>query len=184
MLGLIVLLLAISIPLGIILLTVKATEAERNLFDHHPVSRRFCAFVFAVAALLAVLWVFRGTGPEYAPAIGLFLGIPVAVIAALIAAASHRFLVGRSKVVASITGVAITTFTALATSSLVAILFAPSPARSFVATLGAFIVLSPGGVLALPFGGLTGLALSHLSNRKRPNTPLNPDAPTSGAPVS
>lgn len=184
MLGLVVLLLAITIPLGIVILTVKATESERKLFDHHPVGRRFCAFAFAVAALLAVLWVFRGTGPEYSSAIGLFLGIPAAVIAALLAAASHRFLVGRSKVIATITGIAITIFTALATSSLVAILFAPSSASSFVAAFGAIIVLSPGGILALLIGGLTGLLLSHLSNRRRPNTPLNPDAPTSGAPVS
>ena len=184
MLGLIVLLLAISIPLGIVFLTVKATEVERNLFDHHPVSRRFCAFVFAVAALLAVLWVFRGTGPEYSPAIGLFLGIPAAVIAALIAAASHRFLVGRSKVVASITGVTITILTALSTSTLFAVFFAPGPLNSYFAAFGLVIVLSPGGILALLVGGLAGLLLSHLSNRKRPNTPLNPDAPTRGAPVS
>lgn len=184
MLGLIVLLLAISIPLGTILLTVKATEAERNLSEHPPVSRRFCAFVFAVAALLAVLWVFRGTGPEYSPAIGLFLGIPAAVIAALIAAASHRFLVRRSKVVASITGVTITILTALNTSTLLAVFFAPGPLNSYFAAFGLVIVLSPGGILALLVGGLAGLLLSHLSNRKRPNTPLNPDAPTSGAPVS
>ena len=183
MLGLVVLLLAIAIPLGIVALTVTATEAERKLFDHTPVSRRFCAFVFAVTALLAVLWVFRGTGPEYSPAIGLFLGIPAAVIAALIAAASHRFLVGRSKVVASITGVTITILTALSTSALFAVFFAPGPPNPYFAAFGLVIVLSPGGILALLVGGLAGLLLSHLSNCKRPNTPLNPDAPTSGAPV-
>ena len=136
MLGLVVLLLAIAIPLGIVALTVTATEAERKLFDHTPVSRRYCAFVFAVAALLAVLWVFRGTGPEYSPAIGLFLGIPAAVIAALIAAASHRFLVGRSKVGASITGVTITILTALSTSTLFAVFFAPSHSTPISRLLG------------------------------------------------
>lgn len=70
MLGLVVLLLAIVIPLGIVVLAVKATEAERKLFDHDPVSRRYCAFVFAVVAVLGVLSMFRGTGPEYAPASG------------------------------------------------------------------------------------------------------------------
>lgn len=184
MLGLIVLLLAIAIPLGIVVLTVKATKAERKLFDHHPVSRRFCAFVFAVAALLALLWLFRGTEPEYSPAIGLFLGIPAVVIGALLAAVSHRFLVGRSKVVATITGVTITILTALSTSTLFAVFSAPDPLNSYFAAFGLVIVFSQGGIHALLIGGLAGLLLTHLSNRKRPNTPLNPDAPTSGAPVS
>jgi hypothetical protein len=115
---------------------------------------------------------------------GLFLGLPASGIAALLAAAGQRFLVGRSKVVATLYGVAITILTALATSSLVATLIAPGSASSFVAAFGALIVLSPSSIPVLVFGGLVGLLLSHLSNRKRPNTPLNPDAPTSGAPVS
>ncbi len=184
MLGLVVLLLAVALPFGIVFFTVRATEAERKVYEHSPVRRISCALVFGLAAVLGSLWVFRGTGPEYAPAMGLFLGLPASGIAALLAAVGQRLLVGRSKVVAMLSGIAITILTALATSSLVAILFAPSSASSFVAVFGAIIVLSPSGIAVLLFGGLSGLLLSHLSNRKRPNTPLNPDAPTSGAPVT
>lgn len=184
MLGLFVLLLAVALPLGIAFLTVRATEAERKVYDHSPVRRLSCALVFGLAAVLGILWVLRGTGPELATAMGLFLGLPASGIAALLAAAGQRFLVGRSKVVATLYGVAITILTALATSLLVATLIAPGSASSFVAAFGALIVLSPSGIPVLVFGGLVGLLLSYLSNRKRPNTPLNPDAPTSGTPVS
>lgn len=175
MLGLIALLLAISIPLGIAFLAVKATEVERNLLDHHPVSRRFCAFVFAVAALLAVQWVCRSTGPEYNLAIGLYLGIPAAVIAASIAAASHRFLVGPSIVLATIVGISITILTTLCTSTLFSVFLAPVQLNSYFAALGLVIVLAPGDILTLLIGGCAGVLLSHLSNSKRPNTPLNTD---------
>ena len=76
MLGLIVLLLAVALPLGIVFLTVRATEGERKVYDHSPVRRLSCALVFGLAAVLGVLWVLRGTGPEYATAMGLFLGLP------------------------------------------------------------------------------------------------------------
>ncbi|MDP2882797.1 MAG: hypothetical protein Q8N89_14615 [Azonexus sp.] len=176
MLGFVILLLAVALPLGIAFLTVRATEAERKVYDHSPVRRLSCALVFGLAAVLGVLWVFRGTGPEYAPAMGLFLGIPASSIAALLAAVGQRFLVGRSKVVATLSGIAITIFTALATSLLVAIFFAPGSASSFVAAFGAIIVLSPSGFPVLLFGGLAGLLLSHLSNRKRPNPAVNTGA--------
>lgn len=169
MLVLVVLLLAITIPFGILVFTIKATEAERKQVEHHPVSRRFCAFVFAVAALLAVLWVFRGTGPEYSPAIGLFLGIPAAVISALLAAASHRYLVGRSKVIAIIAGISITILTALSISVLLAVFFAPVQFSSYLAAFGLVIVLTPPGILALLIGGCAGFLLSYLSKRKRPS---------------
>lgn len=177
-------LLAVAIPLGIVVLVVKATEAERKIYDHSPVSRLSCALVFSLAAVLGALWVFRGTGPEYASAMGLFLGVPAAAIAALLATAGQPFLVGRSKVVAALSGVIITILTALGTSSLIAVFFAPGPINSYFAAFGIVIVLSPSGIVVLLIGGLAGLLLSLLSNRKRPNTPLNPDAPTSGAPVS
>ncbi|MDO9201535.1 MAG: hypothetical protein Q7U58_09365, partial [Hydrogenophaga sp.] len=154
------------------------------VYDHFPVRRLYCALMFGVAAVLGVLWVLRGTGSEYALAMGFFVGLPAGGIAALLAAVGQRFLVGRSKVVATLFGVVITILTALGTSSLVAIFFAPNSASSFVAAFGAIIVLSPKGIPVLLFGGLAGLLLSHLSNRKRLNPPLNPDAPTSGAPVS
>lgn len=115
MLGLVVFLLAVAIPLGIVVLVVKAPEAERNIYDHSPVSRLSCALVFSLAAVLGALWVFRGTGPEYASAMGLFLGVPAAAIAALLATAGQPFLVGRSKVVATLSGVIITILTALGT---------------------------------------------------------------------
>ena len=184
MTGIVVLLLAVAIPLGIVVFAVMTTVAERKVFEHAPVSKFSAGVLFGLAAVLGVIWVFRGTGPEYASAIAALLSIPAAAIAALLALASHRFLVGRSKFIATLSGVGIALLTAAGTSSLVAVILAPNEITSFVSTFGIVIVLSPSGVPVLLIGGLAGFLLSHFSNRKRPNTPLNPDAPTSGAPVS
>jgi len=184
--GLIVLLLAVAIPLGIVVFTVVATESERKARDKHaPVSRFVSAIVFGIAALLGVLLVFRGTGAEYAPAIAFIPGLPAVVIAALLAVAGHRLVVGHSKVLAALSGASIAFLTAFGTSSAFAVFFAPDHnAALFVASFGAAIVLLPQGIPVLLIGASAGVLLSHISNRKRPNTPLNPDAPTSGAPVS
>jgi hypothetical protein len=184
MTGFIVLLLAVAIPLGIVVFTVMATEAERKVYERAPISRFSAALLFGLAAVLGIVWVFRGTGPEYASAMAVLLSIPAAAIAALLALASHRFLVGRSTLIAALLGAGIALLTAAGTSSLVAVILAPDEITSFVSAFGIVIVLSPSGVPVLLIGGLAGFLLSHLSNRKRPNTPLNPDAPTSGAPVS
>ena len=97
MTGIVVLLLAVAIPLGIVVFAVMTTVAERKVFEHAPVSKFSAGVLFGLAAVLGVIWVFRGTGPEYASAIAALLSIPAAAIAALLALASHRFLVGRSK---------------------------------------------------------------------------------------
>lgn len=181
----IVLLLAIAIPLGIVVFTVVATESEHKVNEHAPVSRFVAAIVFGIAALLGVLLVFRGTGAEYAPAIAFIPGLPAVVIAALLAVAGHRLIVSRSKFLAALSGACIAFLTAVGTSSAFAVFFAPDHgAALFIASFGAAIVLLPQGISVLVIGASAGVLLSHISNRKRPNTPLNPDAPTSGAPVS
>lgn len=183
--ALIVLLLAVAIPLGIIVFTVLATESERKTHQHVPVSRFVSAIAFGIAALLGVLLVFRGMGAEYALAIAFMPGLPAAVIAALLAVAGHRLVVGRSKVLAALSGSAIVFLTAVGTSSAFAIFFAPDHnAALFVASFGAAIMLLPQGIPVFLIGASAGVLLSHISNHKRPNTPLNPDAPTSGAPAS
>lgn len=183
--ALIVLLLAIAIPLGIVLFTVVATESERKAHEHVPVSRFVSAIAFGIAALLGVILVFRGTGAEYVLAIAFMPSLPAVVIAALLAVAGHRLVVGHSKILAALSGAAIAFLTAVGTSSAFAIFFAPdNNAALFVASFGAAIVLLPQGIPVLLIGASAGVLLSHISNRKLPNTPLNPDAPTSGAPVS
>lgn len=165
--GFVVLLLAVAIPLGIITFAIKATEAERANDEQAPVSKLCSALCFGAAALFGVVWVLRGTGAEYASAMGLITGIPAAVIAALLAAAGHHFLVARSKWVAAFAGLGITLFTAFGVSSLFAVLFAPDHStRLFLAASGAVIVLTPSGIPVLFMGVLVGLLLSDLSNRK------------------
>jgi hypothetical protein len=182
--GLIVLLLAVAIPLGIVVLAVIATESERKAHQSAPANRFMSAIVFGIAALIGVLLVFRGTGTEYAPAIAFVLGIPAIVIAALLAVAGHRLVVGRSKVIAALSGASIALLTAVGTSSAFAAFFAPDQnAALFAASFGAAIVLLPQGVPILLIGASAGVLLSHLSNRKRPTMPPNPDVPKTGTPV-
>lgn len=167
--GLIVLLLAVAIPLGIVIFTVVATESEHQLHEHAPVSRLVSAMVFGIAALLGVLFVFRGTGTEYAPAIAFIPGLPAVAIAALLAAAGHRFVVVRSKFFAALSGAGIAFLTAVGTSSAFAFFLAPEYSSAlFVASLGAVIVLLPQGIPVLVIGALAGVLLSRISNRKLP----------------
>lgn len=184
--GLIVLLLAAAIPLGIIVFTVVATESERKANEHAPVGRSVSAIVFCIAALLGIFLVLRGTGAESALAISLILGLPAVVIAALLVIVGHRLVVGPSKIIAALSGAGIAFLTAVGTSSAFAVFFAPDHnAALFIASFGAVIMLLPQGILLLFIGASAGVFLSHISNRKRPNTPLNPDAPPDGgAPVS
>lgn len=167
MIGLVVLLLAVAIPLGIVVFVVMATEAERKTYEHASVSKFSTALLFSLAAVLGVVWVFRGMGLEYAPAMAFLLGIPAAVIAALLALASHRFLIGRSKFIAALSGVGIALLTAAGTSSLIAVIFAPDEMYLFMLTFGLVIMLSPTGVPVLFISGLAGFLLSYLSNHKR-----------------
>lgn len=97
------------------------------------------------------------------------------MIAASIAAACHRFLVGPSIVLATIVGISITILTTLCTSTLFSVFLAPVQLNSYFAALGLVIVLAPGDILTLLIGGCAGVLLSYLSNRKRRNTPLNTD---------
>lgn len=166
--GLIVLLLAIAIPLGIVVFTVVATEAEHKVNEHAPVSRLVSAVVFGIAALLGALLVFRGSRAEYAPAIAFILGVPAAVLAALLAVAGHRLVVGRSKILAALSGASIAFLTAVGTSAAFAVIFAPDHnAALFVAFFGVAIVLLPQGMPVLLIGASVGVLLSHISNRKR-----------------
>ena len=65
MLGIIVLLLAVALPLGIVFLTVRATEAERKGYEHSHIRRIACALVrwlaigytaaIAIGALMCIL---------------------------------------------------------------------------------------------------------------------------------
>ena len=167
--GLIVLLLAVAIPLGIVVFAVLATQSEHKVYEHAPVSRLVSAMVFGMAALLGVLLVFRGTGAKYAPVIAFIPGLPAVVIAALLAVAGHRLVVVRSKVLAALSGAGIAFLTVIGTSSAFAFFFAPNhSAALFVASSGAVIVLLPQGIPVLLIGALAGLLLSHISNRKRP----------------
>lgn len=186
MTGLVVLVLAVAIPLGIVLLTVFATESERNVYSHAPVSRLATSIAFSAAALIGLAIVFRGTGTEYALAFTPMLALPTAIIAAVLAAVAHRLLVGRSRLIAAISGVVIALLTALGVSTLFAVISTPDQgAAMFIASIGPLVLLLPNGFPALFVGGLAGFLLSHFSNRKRPNPPLNTDAPPNGgAPVS
>lgn len=167
MLGVVVLLLAVAIPIAIVMFAVKATEAEREIYGHTPVSRLTSALVFGLAALLGVLWMIRGNGPEYFNAMSLLLGIPASGIAATLAAAGQPLLAGHSKAIATFSGIAIAVLTLLITSSLIAVFFTPSSASSFVAAFGVVVVLSSSSNFPnLLIGGLAGLLLSHFSNRK------------------
>lgn len=165
--GLIVLLLAVAIPLGIVVFAVLATQSEHKVYEHAPVSRLVSAMVFGMAALLGVLLLFRGTGAKYAPVIAFIPGLPAVVIAALLAVAGHRLVVVRSKVIAALSGAGIAFLTIIGTSLVFAFFFAPNhSAALFVASSGAVIALLPQGVPILLIGALAGLVLSHTSNRK------------------
>jgi hypothetical protein len=72
--------------------------------------------------------------------------------------------------IAAISGIAIVFLTALGVSVLFAVLFAPDHgAAMFVASIGPIIVLLPNGFPAIFIGAFSGLLVSYLSNRKRPN---------------
>lgn len=177
MAGLVVLMLAVAIPLGIVVFTVIATESERKTYRHPAVSRSFTSLVFGSAALAGTAIVLVPRAYDSGPM--LMLGIPAALIAALLAAAAHRFLIARSKLIAAMSGTVIALLTVLGTSALIAIFFSREIGVAMtIVTFGAVLVLTPKGIPVLFVGALAGVLLSYLSNHKRPN------APTSGAPVS
>lgn len=165
MLGIIVVLLAIAMPVGILVFAVLAIESERNTKVHFRVRRSVSMLVFGVAALAGVAWVFRTSGPEYPVDALLLFGIPVAIISALLAALAHPWLSGRSFTLGALTGAAIAFVTVLAVTTLFALTLAPKAIGAFVFTFGAALLLSPDGAPTLLLGILAGILLVWLSNR-------------------
>lgn len=186
MLGLIIIILMVAlIPLGIVMLAVKATEAERNTARNTArnttVGRCRCAFVFGLAAMLGVLFMFcrfdyrilfdyRVLFP-----VSFFIGIPASGIAATLAAIGRPFLVGHSRVIATFSGVVITILTLLLTPTFYLFVFTNNLES---ALLKSFKYIS--GVLTMPsnfsfliIGGLAGFFLNNIARKKRSKMQLN-----------
>lgn len=154
-----VLLLAIGLPIGILTFAVLATKAEHS-DQGQRVSRPISMVVFAVAALAGVLWVMKVMK-------GLLLvGLPAAIISALLAALAHPWLVERNWWQAALTGVLIAILAAIGTLLLFGLLLAPKKALLFVAAFGSTLILTPRGLIALVPGALAGLLLWWLSSRQ------------------
>ena len=168
MAAIIVILLVIALPLGIALFAVIATESERRTYEHRPASKFISALIFAFSALLGIAFVFHGTKTEYTPAIASIVGIPATIIAMLLAIASHRMLVGRSKFLAALFGAGVAFLTVTCTSLLFGVIFAPDlKAVLFMTAFGAVLVFFPTGIPVLLLGAISGIILSFLSNRRQ-----------------
>lgn len=164
MAGLFVLLLAIGLPLGILAFVVLATKAEYS--DHgQRVSRLISMIVFALAALVGVFWVLKVMVMNAF----LLVGLPAAIISALLAALTHPWLVGKNWWQAAFTGTLIAILAAIGTLTLYGLLLAPKKVLIFVAAFGAEIIFRPEGFLALLTGALAGVLLWWLSScQKQP----------------
>lgn len=116
---LVVSLLVLAIPAGIVLFAVHATENERRVCKSSGVRRSIVAGAFGLAALVGAFLIVRIPGPDYPTAILLLLGLPAALIAAILASIGYSAIVFPSKGMAVLAGGAI----ALSTSAGVAAVF-------------------------------------------------------------
>lgn len=155
---LVVSLLVLAIPAGIVLFAVHATEDERIVRKSSGVRRSIVAGAFGLAALVGAFLIVRIPGPDYPTAILLLLGLPAALIAAILASIGYSAIVFPSRVMAVLAGGAI----ALSTSAGVAAVFLAFLGPNFGAAavmlyFGFAVLLTPGGIAALVLGAVTGV---------------------------
>lgn len=153
-----IVLLAAAIPLAIATRPADCGSAWQN-------RKWFAACVFGVSALLWNAWISSGTGGAF-----LIMGLPAALLAAVLGAVGQRFLSSPSRLRAAIAGMTIATLAAFGTIVLLTIAIAPDSSAALAVIGIACVLLAPYYLPTLSIGLGCGLLVHFFARRQPPAT--------------